>query len=198
MSDSEASHWEQLASISYAWMLDRIRPYLAFDPEELEAQQADWDAMLRPPTVEEVEKARKAQGVVQRVIKWFHSGADDDKPGYAAGKITDSHTGVYDLLGRPQDRIPLNISEEDIAAGKYTHEFVHFSVEKRQEALAPNGYIPQALKGWERRPRATGGFEWVKEASRGEREKVMPEFEVGSVPAEWSMESWLLGRTGGQ
>lgn len=31
--------YEQLSYISYVWMLDRVRPYLALDPDELEAQK---------------------------------------------------------------------------------------------------------------------------------------------------------------
>lgn len=181
--EREDSHWEQLASISYAWMLDRIRPFLAFDQVELEAQQRDWDAMLRPPTTEEVERAQKAQSVLQRVTGWF-TGNEEDRPGYAAGKINDSYKGIY-ILGRPKDRTPLALAPEDIAAGKYTNEYVHFSVRKRQDAV--EGYVPGALKGWERR-RGARGAEWVKEG------KVVPEWEVGSVPDEWSMEAWLLAR----
>lgn len=176
-------------------MLDRIRPFLAFDEDELEAQQRDWEVMLRPPTKEEVEKARNGQTVVQRVTKWFTSGSDDDKPGYAAGKITDSYKGIY-VIGRPVDRIPLNLTPEDIAAGKYTNEYVHFSVSKRQEALAASGgYIPGALKGWTRR-RGASGWEWINDEEE-EESKVLPEWEVGSVPDEWSMEAWLLARDAG-
>jgi hypothetical protein len=185
--DREDSHWEQLASISYTWMLDRIRPFVAFDEAELEAQQRDWEAMLRPPTAEEVERARKAQSVLQRVTGWF-AGTEEDQPGYAAGKINDSYKGIY-VLGRPKDRTPLNLTPEQLAKGMYTNEYVHFSVARRQEAVV--GYVPGALKGWERR-RGEGGWEWVGEG------KLLPEWEMGSVPGEFSMEAWLLARDAGR
>lgn len=194
---SESSHWEQLASISYAWMLDRIRPYLALDPEELAAQQADWDVMLRPPTAEEAKREQEAQTLLQRVAGWLGKEVAD-KPGYAAAKITDSHTGVYDLIGLPKDRVPLDLSDEDIANGKFTNECVHFSVGKRQVALGQDGYKPAALTGWQRRDVGKGQYEWVKPASHGTAEKVLPEYELGHVPQDWSLEAWLLERDKGQ
>ncbi|KAJ9116316.1 hypothetical protein QFC22_004756 [Naganishia vaughanmartiniae] len=196
----EADPSEQLASITYTWMLDRIRPHLAFDEEELQAQQRNWVAQLQPFTPAQIKAVDDARSVKEKVIHWWRG--DKHAHGYAMPEIPDNFTEVYEFLGRPTDRIPLDLTKDDIAAGKYTNEKVHFSVDVRQKGLAREGgaeeqYVPQAMKGWKRRQSAAvaGGYEWYKLSAgkAGEREKVVPESppEASGLPEGDSLEVWL-------
>lgn len=189
---SQQERDQPLGTTRIEQLLDRIRPYLAFDPDELAAQQADWDSMLRPPTVEEVVREHEAQTLVQRVTGWFGKEIAG-KPEYAAAKITDSQTALYDLIGLPKDRNRLNLSADDIANGKYTNEYVHFSVTKRQAALGEGGSTRARSRGG-RGGGAPDGYLWIKAGMYGPAEKTMPEYAVKDVPLECSLESWLLSR----
>ncbi|KAJ9099139.1 hypothetical protein QFC21_004018 [Naganishia friedmannii] len=197
-SSGESDPQEQLASITYAWMLDRIRPHLAFDEEELHAQQANWVGAMQPLIAAQIKQADDDRSFPQKLFHWW--GGDKHAHGYAMPEIPNNFSEVYKFLGNPTDRIPLSLTEEDLKAGKYTKESVHFSVDIRRKGLAredrEKGYVPQAMKGWERRSSTIvkGGYEWFKPAGKaGEREKVMPESppEASGLPEEDSMEVWL-------
>ncbi|KAJ9124827.1 hypothetical protein QFC24_003196 [Naganishia onofrii] len=197
-SSGEADPQEQLASITYTWMLDRIHPHLAFDEEELRAQQVNWVAAMQPLTTAQIKATHEQLPIPQKIFHWW--GGEKHAYGYAMPEIPDNFSEVYKILGVPTDRIPLNLTEEDLKAGKYTNESVHFSVDVRRKGSAKEDrekeYVPQALKGWERRlsTKVKGGYEWYKPAVHGgERAKVMPESppQASGLPEEDSLEVWL-------
>lgn len=195
-SAGEGDFKEQLASITYTWMLDLIRPYLAFDPVELQAQKEDWEAALKANTSDMIAEKQDEENDKNMVVKGFAAlqnivsgGKKEGEHGFAMEDIPDSHSALYDLLGKPVDRIPQNLTKADFDAGWRTNESVHYAVHARQEKREK--YVPHALNGWERRQSEQGGWEWFS------GHKVMPESTPGNgLERKYSMEYWLADKAG--
>jgi hypothetical protein len=219
-SDGEGDRKEQLASISYAWMLDLVRPYLAFDKVELDRQIEDWGSAIgaskpKPPAKDERWMLTKVwSSLVQRQPV-------DVARGYAEEDIEDSHSVLYDIMGKPKDRIPMNLDENTMEvevneakkgwqSGWRTFESVHHSVDVRKTKR--EDYVPHAMKGWyydadlknwylpipNKEPTSQDGEGWVFDEKNKNwylpgSLKVMPESTLGNgLPDEHSMEHWLV------
>ncbi|EOD50692.1 putative peptidoglycan binding domain containing protein [Neofusicoccum parvum UCRNP2] len=194
---------EQLASITYAWMLDRVRPYLALNEDALAAQLAEIEATLRNPA-----EATTATA-------WEH--AQD----WVWGKVEDSYTMMYKFFGSPADRTPRQYHPRETG---YTVERVHPTVHFRQQyhrelqsaKKSQKVYEPAAMHGWERVKEEHGygkdlqerkGWMWIKykKDTGGKRvldatgkpvvERSMWEFEIGDMPENKSVERWLINRS---
>ncbi|GME50258.1 peptidoglycan binding domain containing protein [Neofusicoccum parvum] len=194
---------EQLASITYAWMLDRVRPYLALNEDALAAQLAEIEATLRNPA-----EATTATA-------WEH--AQD----WVWGKVEDSYTMMYKFFGSPADRTPRQYHPRETG---YTVERVHPTVHFRQQyhrelqsaKKSQKVYEPAAMHGWERVKEEHGygkdlqerkGWMWIKykKDTGGKRvldatgkpvvERSMWEFEIGDLPENKSVERWLINRS---
>ncbi|OCL15296.1 hypothetical protein AOQ84DRAFT_384127 [Glonium stellatum] len=210
---------EQLASISYAWMLDRIRPHLALDETALQAQKSDMLEAAKPRSTGKPEP----QGWFWNSVNYFKDTVAGSRvahqAGYALGLIEDSHSWEYDLMGFPEVRTPNRY--HDWKAGEYTVERIHPSVYFRQEYQRElqkthknlKIYEPAALKGWVRVYEKHGmgigmkerkGWTWIKYKAdnKGNRlldgkgepivENSLWEFEIGNMPADKSVERWLI------
>jgi hypothetical protein len=195
-SAGEGDFTEQLASISYTWMLDLVRPYLAFDKVELEAQKTDWENATKdnmPDQVKEKQAVKDERNLFSKAWEWGLSFGNKEvkkqEHGYAVEEIEDSHGLLYDVMGKPKDRVPQNLSEEDIEKGWRTNESVHYTVIERQQKLKDLGrpdYVPHAMKGWVYDEKSKT---WSLPGSK----KAMPESQPGNgLPIEHSMENWLV------
>lgn len=188
---------EQLASISYAWMLDRVRPYLAFDNKSLNAQFQALDELADTP----FEEAKS--------VGWLDWAKKKVLPtGYARGTIDDSYSGLYKFLSSPKDRTPNRYHDQ--TQGEVTEEYIHPSVHYRKYAntmMKEDVYEPAALRGWVRVYEENGigpggkpksGFKWVKyfgnDAKKGV-ENSLWEFEVGGMAKEKSLEKRLIDQS---
>lgn len=197
---------EQLASIAYAWMLDRIRPHLAFNQKALDEQFAPFDKLADMKTPKSPDSPSK--------MLWETVKRKTLPTGYAKGKIDDSYTFLYWLLGSPIDRTPGRY--HDPAANERTNERVHPSVHYRQLSNIRHKepvYEPAAMHGWVRvfeengtddqgRPRK--GWMWKKfkdgqaksevtrEKEKREVENELWEFEIGHMELEDSLEYRLI------
>jgi hypothetical protein len=193
-SAGEGDFQEQLASITYTWMLDLVRPFLAFDPIELDAQQRDWESALRANTMDQLQEKQAVKDDRMWTAKAFESvmsvlkQREKEKPhGLAIEDIPDSHSALYDFIGPPVDRIPQNLTPEEFKLGWRTHEQVHYTVALRK-SLRKDGYIPHAMKGWKQDQKGTT---W-RESKSG---KFMTESVIGNGLNEGdSMEHWLKKR----
>ncbi|KAL1625539.1 hypothetical protein SLS56_007286 [Neofusicoccum ribis] len=194
---------EQLASITYAWMLDRVRPYLALNEDALASQLAEIEATLRNPA-----EATTATA-------WEH--AQD----WVWGKVEDSYTMMYKFFGSPADRTPRQYHPRETG---YTVERVHPTVHFRQQyhrelqsaKKSQKVYEPAAMHGWERVKEEHGygkdlqerkGWMWIKykkdtggkqvldETGKPVVERSMWEFEIGDMPENKSVERWLINRS---
>jgi len=198
--------YEQLSYIAYVWMLDRVRPYLALDPDELQAQQEDILSIIQcAPHALAQKDEPVTKGWIQSGLDFLRgkaSGARDAVYSYAGGKIMDSFTLPYDLLGSREPREPCALTSEEVAKGIRTGEAVHPSVWYRQESQRRVGkvkeediYQPIAMKGWEREADAGQEVRWIKKDAAGNVVKMMPEFEIGKMAKEKSLERWLIDQS---
>lgn len=191
---------EQLATITYAWMLDRIRPHLALDQDALNVQFAPFDKMKTHDTPDVPAKA-PSRGMLMSTWDYFFAPAKPLLTGYARGHIDDSFTAQYWLMGTPINRRPgkyHNVDEE------FTTERIHPSVFFRQEATKKFGdqsYTPFALQGWERVKDDKGigrdgkvrkGWKWVKSGGEQDKQEFLWEFQIGDMPEGLSMEKRLM------
>jgi hypothetical protein len=199
---------EQLASISYAWMLDRVAPWLAIDPISLKTQMKAFQELADAPLRELDGPNKQTWG--QWAKSWIVPAVPDrvfTAMGYAAGEIKDSHGLVYDVMSDPEDRTPNRYHDwqNKTGGGEYTVERIHPSVHYRQLALKQTNtgeYVPHAMKDWERiyteglgkdkKPRT--GWQWVKWADKAKtvKENYLWEFEIGHMPQDRSVEKMLV------
>lgn len=183
--------YEQLSYISYVWMLDRVRPYLALDPDELEAQKGVIGGVIRCAPDELAKKDTRDSatkgwiGAGLEFLKGRASSMRDMVYGYAGGTIVDSHTFGYDLLAFPKPREPMDLTAQEKEKGVRTGEVEEEDV-----------YQPIAMKKWTRETDGqTGQSRWTKRDKEGRIVKSMPEFEIGRMPAQDSLERWLIDRS---
>lgn len=195
-------------------MLDRVRPHLAYDEAALKVQKGEILANIKyGQTI--VEKKEESAG-------WFWGSVEYAKNAIVGapkkvanllpagmGFVDDSHTLLYDVMGTPTPRTPGEYNK----AYEYTVERVHPSVYFRQVYQKENPqkdqeiYQPAAMKGWVRVWEENGfgkdeqkrkGWKWVKYAvdkagkPTSKIEKSMWEFEIGHMPADDSIEKWLI------
>jgi hypothetical protein len=194
---------EQLAAVTFAWMVDRIRPHLAVSKPALEAQLGDFRRIAALPP--------KPQGwSIWSYAKSFiwpsTATAVVRKAGYALGDITQSHSIIFWLMAFPVERTP-NFHDKSCeslpkAEREYTVEQIHPSVYYRQR-LAGEGYEPLGLKGWVREKEEEGygedgvvrrGWKWILYGGEEKRERLneMWEFEIGAFPEGGSLEKRLI------
>ncbi|KAF4633746.1 hypothetical protein G7Y89_g4362 [Cudoniella acicularis] len=186
---------EQLASITYAWMLDRIRPHLAFSETQLEEQFLPFDVLADTKSPQTPLSPAK--------ILWETVKRKTLPTGYAKGTINNSFTFMYRLLGSPVDRTPN--AYHDPNAGEKTNERIHPSVYYRQLASLRHNqevYEPAAMRGWVRefekdgideKGRKCQGWMWkkYKDSSKKEVESQLWEFEI-QAELEDSLEYRLI------
>jgi hypothetical protein len=192
-SAGEGDFQEQLASNTYVWMLDHIRPYLALDPDELASQKLDWGAALRANTVEQLEEKQAVKDDRYWSSKAFESlisvlkRREKEKPhGLAIEDIPDSHSALYDFMGPEKDRIPQNLTSKEFTDGWRTFEQVHYTVALRKQNRPD--YVPHAMKEWEQKADGT----WYDTRSN----KFMAESVMGGgLSNKDSMEYWLKKRS---
>jgi len=197
---------EQLASVSYAWMLDRIRPHLALSETALSEQIADFKRMAEADSPSEEDWSIWN---VPRFIKNIISDTTNKvlPAGYGLGEIDDSHTPLYWLMAFPKEREPNfnNMTGKEVPVEEqwYTVERIHPSVHYRQQAQLSHGlepYVPAALQGWERKEELHGegrdgarkGWKWIKFNGKRERIDEMWEFEIGNFPEGMSVEKRFI------
>lgn len=192
---------EQLASITYAWMLDRVRPHLAIDEDALATQLAEVEATILKP--------------VAVATAW------EQAQDWVWGKVEDSYSTMYKIFGSPEDRTPRQYhSSETGYTVERVHPTVHFRQQYHREMQRANKsqriYEPVAMQGWERILEEHGfgkdleqrkGWMWVKykkdgkgkpvldEAGKKIVERGMWEFEIAEIPEQKSVEKWLINRS---
>jgi hypothetical protein len=186
---------EEIATLTLAWMIDRCRPFLGFDEGALQTIWAEHAVLTGDPsfsgsrsTVDPHAKKRPEPTRLQSIKQ--HAGAliygppaaDEHKIGYASGRIIDSYTNEYMVLGdgtrTPGAYKPQTLTNDGGASTSTsasivssTRETIHPSVWARMQAAPPPGeqrYQPPALAGFKREPvspkpkAGEPGHVWVK------------------------------------
>ncbi|KAH8804869.1 hypothetical protein F5884DRAFT_835303 [Xylogone sp. PMI_703] len=195
---------EQLASISYAWMLDRIRPFLALSEGALQAQLDDFKAMatFKPGTGDK----NKGWSLWNATKELLAKGSAHVMPvGYALGDVDQSYTPMYQFMGSAEIRTPGQYHNPD---KEFTTERIHPSVHYRRMyeeiELGKKGddiYQPLAMKGWKRELEESGvgrnfqkrkGYKWILRDAKGNVVRSLWEFEIGHMPEKTSVEMRLI------
>lgn len=200
-------------------MLDRIRPHLALDENALHDQKIQMLEAAKPHPARKPESQGLFWNSVNHLANMVTDSEMAMQAGYALGIIEDSHSWEYDLMGFPENRTPNQYHNSK--AEEFTVERIHPSVYFRQEYHRElqkthknlKIYEPAALKGWvriyEKRGMGIGmkerkGWKWIKYEldtkgnrlldSKGEPaiENSLWEFEIGVMPADKSVERWLI------
>lgn len=178
-------------------MIDRVRPYLAFDSKSLDIQFKIFDDLADTPFDGEKEKG------------WFDWAKKKVLPtGYARGIIDDSFSGIYKLLSNPRDRTPNRYHSP--SEGEVTEEYIHPSVHYRKlsnEKSKEDIYEPAAMRGWVRVKEENGkgsdgkpkvGWMWVKYNNNDPKrgiENSLWEFQIGGMAKEKSLEKRLIDKS---
>ena len=173
--ETPAADREQLANLSFAWMVDRIQPYLAID---FDAVKAQFDA---------VKGLDKMQSVSGGVIKRYVS------PLYAV------------IAGGLKPRTPGHYHNNDTTyTVERIHPSVYFRQQWNRHqsgigCLDGAIYQPEALKGWSREYVDDGshdrrGWVWRKRDKSGAFDPAdeLWEFQIGEMPRERSAERLLF------
>ncbi|KAJ1330881.1 DUF2235 domain-containing protein [Microdochium nivale] len=165
---------EQIALISFAWMCDKIKPFLRFEDKLRKRTVGDRMAMVNPILAEL--KLTGAKDFGSGITKSFWKFADAVVPGYkapkktvsdlttcgwATGPIVDSFTAEYYLaknIVRTPGQYNLGVTNEKI------HPCVAYRMAMLQGdrlAKGEEAYKPAALAGFER-VYLKDGWKWVK------------------------------------
>jgi hypothetical protein len=178
---------EQIATITLAWMIDRVWPFLAFNNNALDNIWGEHAALTGDPMAagkkfrQPKKYAKPAPTSLQRATRYVSSfiwtpQKEDEQPkiDYASGPIVDSYTMQYRLTGSTtrtpgryalQTRTAHGDVEDILDTPSSTRETIHPSVWIRQQVLLQKGqpsYDPPALSGFHRHPakKAGTGFVW--------------------------------------
>ncbi|KXJ86061.1 hypothetical protein Micbo1qcDRAFT_219905 [Microdochium bolleyi] len=155
--------FEQIALISFAWMVERCRPFLQFEERLRKRSVRDRMALVVPVVAEIQRNEWKDYGTSMRPL-WrgldsvglykasLRKFGDKTVVGWAEGPIVDSYTASMKLTGSqvrtPGDyRYAPDDTEREHRLGE-TNEFIHPSVAYRMRAV--DKYDPDALKGYKR------------------------------------------------
>ncbi|KAG9002321.1 hypothetical protein FRB93_011747 [Tulasnella sp. JGI-2019a] len=167
---------EELADISFSWMVDRCSPFLSFDLGYL------------------------AQISIQHedILKARHH--PEPTPGYAAGPIKDSYVPILGyFMGGSAPRTPgqydeRNKNRDPNYISRNTNECFHPSVRARWQALGGK-WNPSPIGEWKPKYFSEGdkkhsGWVWVKRLPNGKMLEI-PECRIGG-DTESSMEMMLI------
>lgn len=203
--------FEQNALISFAWMVEQVKPFLKFEDRIRKRSVRDRMALVVPVIAEAEAKAWKdygtwvkplwrgleSLGLYNAVLREFGART---VIGWAEGPMPDSYTPKMKATGeqrrtpgdyrhRPDDK-----AREKPALGA-TNEYIHPSIQFRK--LAHEAYDPEALKGYKREHRE-GEVEgekkkqwyWTKPATQkdGWFWQAKPEIAAICVP-EWPVDN---------
>ncbi|KAG8871736.1 hypothetical protein FRB97_008341 [Tulasnella sp. 331] len=168
---------EELADITFGWMVDKCRPFLSFNSKYLAHIVTRHETYLR---------ARSHP---------------DPAPGYAAGPVKDPYIPYIGyLIGGSTPRTPRqydnrNKNRDPNYVAEGTNEYFHPSVRARWEALGEK-WTPSPIQGWsghwvpKARNTKQSGWIWVKKLPNGKNIRV-PECRLGGDMEE-SMERMLM------
>ncbi|KAI9762963.1 MAG: hypothetical protein M4579_000026 [Chaenotheca gracillima] len=200
---------EEIANLTFAWMVDRCSPLLAFDCDaiDLQVDEHHWlmgdhvrgkepGHLIRDPT----SITDQSWGQWFKA-KLFNAPKEEAKRevGWATGKIVDSFGGIMAAAGQ-KIRTPGEYRSTDPERTLLNHlgstnEQLHPSVwhrfnATRGDADKHDDYNPLALEGFERRVRTgAAGHEWVKGTKAP---VVLPEFIIPYDRDTDSMERRLM------
>ncbi|KAG9002322.1 hypothetical protein FRB93_011748 [Tulasnella sp. JGI-2019a] len=161
---NEETDMEELADITFAWMVDQCRPFLSFDSQYL-AQTATQHKNL---------------------LKARHH--PEPAPGYAVGPIKDSYIPILGyFMGGSSFRTPgqyndRNKNYDPNYISYDTNECFHPSVRARWQALGMK-WKPSPIHGWDaqyvksKRDKKHTGWIWVKKLPNG-KEVEIPECRI--------------------
>ncbi|KAJ1323444.1 DUF2235 domain-containing protein [Microdochium nivale] len=189
--------FEQIALISFAWMIERVKPFIEFEPRLRKRSVRDRMALVVPVLAESTNERWKNYGT------WFptlwkgldsvgiykaelRSLGEKTVVGWAEGPIVDSYTIAMKATGSAV-RTPgdYRYAPEDKLRSKelgHTNEFIHPSIAYRKLAMK---YDPEALAGFTRTWR---GDKWlwskplVQQPKAHFWSKAKPDIEAIEVP----------------
>ncbi|KAI0390447.1 hypothetical protein F5Y17DRAFT_461757 [Xylariaceae sp. FL0594] len=172
--------FEQISMITLAWMVEQLRPHLAFEINVTNFWDQDRFLIMRPHVETLLSKSEhKNHWLVKKIDKLLalepkaDPWNDDNKTrrsvlaadalrGWAVGPLPDSMTPDFERAGS-QYRSPGEYKVKDKVTGKdvplgweRTHEYIHPCVQYRMEHLGKvgkEGYTPIPLAAFDRQPR---------------------------------------------
>ena len=147
---------ETMANTTFAWMVDRCRPFLLFDDKVLNFVLDKYFQTLQTLTKRQLKGSAQPPG--KETVGW---GVGLNH----AGIVETAHKGLFNTLGGVEDRTPGHYPNKP-----NTHEYIHPVVFHAQE---DQGYTSRALEGFRRVPGkgedAQGkGHYWVKTYTKKE------------------------------
>lgn len=169
--------------ITLAWMVEQLRPHLAFESSITGLWDQDRFLIMRPAVEMLLEGNGKNHWLVKKINSILASEpkadpwndgnktrksvlAADALRGWAIGPIPDSLTKDFEKAGS-EHRTPgeYKVNEERLGVQR-THEYIHPCVKYRMDHLGEGGYKPVSLLNFKRQKRmeADGkiGYDWVK------------------------------------
>lgn len=169
--------------ITLAWIVEQLRPHLAFEINITGLWDQDRFLIMRPAVEQLLAKNVENHWLVKKINSLLASEpktdpwndgnktrksvlAADALRGWAIGPIPDSLTEDFKRAGS-EYRSPGEYKvKEELLGVKRTHEYIHPCVKYRMDHLGDSGYKPVSLRGFKRQKRmeADGkiGYDWVK------------------------------------
>ncbi|KAL6718736.1 hypothetical protein ACLMJK_002970 [Lecanora helva] len=140
---------ESMANTTFAWMVDRCRPFLHFDDHVLSFIINKYFETLHNFT----DRLKPDQKTSEKETVGWGVGLNHN------GMVENAHKGIMTVIGGVEDRTPGHYPNKP-----NTHEYIHPVVFHGQDE---QGYSSRALQGFERTPAKTEdahgqGHTWVK------------------------------------
>lgn len=174
---TQETDMEELADITFAWMVDLSSSFLAFDPEYLSHLSDQHGNYLH----------HRSQ---------LHGGTD---PGYASGPLKDTYISYFGaLMGGSMARSPgqydkRNKKPSASYISQDTNEYFHPAVRARWDKLG-SAWRPEALQGWRvalEKSEIKSEWVWTKALPDGKTLRI-PEYGIFG-PGASLMERQLIG-----
>jgi hypothetical protein len=176
---------EEMSSITFAWMLDQIKPYLSLNEEYLGKQRADMEyhlsTLVESPPHESWKARAKSIASGSKSSSTVGQPVEPRSYGWGTGVLTDSFTPFYYLNGSmhraPGRYDPLDKDGKPLGD---TCEFIHPVVGFRERQLPEYTPIGHGVKFNRRKTVDEKGYPCVV-YDLGNARKPLPEWRLGGL-----------------
>lgn len=175
---------EEMSSITFAWMLDQIKPHLSLDEEYLVKERTDMEFYMSTLGENQQEKdgslLQRTVAALKTPIKKAEKILKERTYGWGTGLLEDSFTAFFYLNGSKRRTPGYNLRDKDGELLGDTCEFVHPVVGFRKQQIPSYSPLGRGTKYERRKTVDECGCRSIV-YNLGDARKELPEWRLGGL-----------------